>query len=144
MKSLRNTFFLLAALLLTCLHGCETEGPAGIDGPWVKGTLEGSIGVYDEHEIPMEDKSGFRVEVASTGLYAETDYDGYYRIDNLPTGTYNISCKKAGFATDWIIGYGFIGGGTTTLSISWFRMVPPSTTTIRRSILSQWKMITIS
>lgn len=124
----RHIAICFLALLALFSRGCEQEGPPGIGGPWVKGTLDGTIGVYDELGRTLDDRDGFIVKVQSTGLYSSTDSEGYFRIDSLPTGTYNIICRKNGFVDDLVIGYQFIGGGIQTLNS--IDMVPPSTTQV--------------
>jgi hypothetical protein len=126
-----NRYYNVAILMLglVWMQACEVEGPAGIDGPWVTGTLEGTIIVTDEFGVGIEDKSGFTVKVENTFLSAVTDQDGYWRIDSLHTGTYNITCSKQGFVTSRYIAYSYIGGGTANLN-SFFWMSLPSTTEI--------------
>ena len=130
MKTNRHTGFFILLLGLLWMHGCEVEGPAGIDGPWVTGTLQGTIDVTDEFGRDIEDKSGFTVKVENTSLSATTDQDGYWRIDSLQTGTYDISCSKQGFVTSRVVAYSFIGGGTATLGTNYPRIFPVSTTEI--------------
>ena len=145
MKTNRHTSFFILMLGLLWMQGCEVEGPAGIDGPWVTGTLQGTIDVTNEFGRDMEDKSGFTVKVENTSLSATTDQDGYWRIDSLHTGTYDISCSKQGFVTNRIVAYSFIGGGTTTLGSYYSRMFPASTTGIEDLTLQiqEQDMITI-
>ncbi len=128
MNSNRHIALCFLGLLAMFTRGCEKEGPPGMGGPWVKGTLEGTIGVYDEFGIPLDERSDFTVTVQSAGLHASTDSEGYFRIDSLPTGTYDIICKKEGFVDGIVVGYQFIGGGTQTYD--YISMVPPSTTDV--------------
>ena len=122
-----NSTWILGIFLLL-IQGCSKTGPDGLGGPWVKGTLEGSVSVTDEFGNPLEEKSGFTIKFESVDLTATTDESGYFRVDELPTGTYNISCSKQGFVTTRIIGYGFIGGGDVDMGLIW--MTPPSTTQV--------------
>jgi len=119
---------LILSMFLLLSQSCSKTGPDGLGGPWVKGALEGYVGATDEFGKPMEENSGFNIKFESVDLKATTDESGYFRVDDLPTGTYNIICSKQGFVTARIIGYGFIGGGDVNMGSIW--MMPPSTTQV--------------
>ena len=69
----------------------------------LKGTLLGYIN-------PRVANATIIVEGTVPQITVTSDAEGKFVIENLPTGTYNLIFKKAGYGTHKLIGYGFVGG----------------------------------
>ncbi len=80
-----------------------TSTPFPTAVPVDKGSISGYVSpdFLSPIDAPNALKSGFRVEVEGTELYAVTDNKGYFLVSNIPTtpGTYSIKISKAGYLT---------------------------------------------
>lgn len=89
---------ILAFLLL--LVSCSTEDKEIVPEVPTKGTIKGSVNLYDEKPVPVAN-SGMKVTVE--GLTPEistlTDEDGSYSLAEVPFGTYTLVFEKEGYGT---------------------------------------------
>ncbi len=98
------------------------------------GNLEGQVDfLYDGNNAKLSDRSGVRVSAEGTSFSGITDTAGYWKIKDLPEGTYSISFSKPGFDTYKNTSFQFVGGGTL-----WFGRIamgqPPAYTVTIDSI----------
>jgi hypothetical protein len=118
---MKRIFSLVAILVLfhVLLNSCSKEGPEGpagqqgTPGTPLTGSLIGFIYTYDEFGVNLDnEKTGVKVTVLdlTPEVSALTNNLGRYQIDNLKTGTYDISFSKTGFATYTSKSLVFVGG----------------------------------
>jgi hypothetical protein len=100
------------AIIASFMSSCEKEGPAGPAGPTLKGTVIGFVTLYDEFGSQVSDKSGVTVTVegVTPSISVTTNSVGKYQIDDLPTGTYDLTFGKLGYSTYRSLGFSFVGG----------------------------------
>jgi hypothetical protein len=98
-----------AIILTIVINSCKKTEQTSVP---LTGTLKGVVTLYDEYKTLTVDKSGITVSIDSTVPLktSVTDIDGNYQIDSLPSGRYNISFSKTGYADRKIIDYAFAGG----------------------------------
>ncbi|MBM2845449.1 MAG: hypothetical protein HW407_761 [Bacteroidetes bacterium] len=101
-----STLLLLALSNLTSCSG--PEGPAGLN---LKGNIVGKCYI-NLLSGTVTDHSGILVSAEGTGLTALTDKDGWYTLNDLPTGTYTVAFSKSGYGTWKNPGFQIVGGGT--------------------------------
>ncbi|MCX6268967.1 MAG: choice-of-anchor J domain-containing protein [Bacteroidetes bacterium] len=74
-----------------------------------RGTVEGYV-----REGPLC-TAGIKQAIVSNGTYSdEADGDGFYRILNVPVGTYSFTASLAGFTSQTVTGISVANGATTT------------------------------
>lgn len=108
--------FLSFLLLSFIISSCGSDEPND-PGDKLFGVLTGQIELVDEFGRVMTDHSGAVITVEGTDHSATTDAQGYWRLENLPAGTYVISMAKEGFITMKEFGVAFVGGGTDYLAL---------------------------
>jgi hypothetical protein len=86
----------------------------------------GEISMADHNQEAVADASGVTVTFEGSGLSTTTDSTGFWRIDSLPTRTYDITYSKQGYGTVRQYGYSFVGGGAT-LMYEWHFTIAPIT-----------------
>ncbi len=81
---------LLAALLLAAFAGCQNnQQPLGL------GSIAGLARLSEPD--PGTGEAGILVYLAGTPYQARSDQQGRYRIDGIPSGTYDLIAEKSGF-----------------------------------------------
>ena len=110
---------LCAGVLLSGCKGKDGDpgptGPAGPTGQNLTGSITGYANPVDEVGV-SQPKAGVQVSIDNTApaLTAITDADGRYTFASVPSGSYNLTFSRAGFATTRRIGVAHIGGSQPT------------------------------
>lgn len=86
--------------LILFMASCSTEDKEIIPEILTKGTIEGSVNLYDEKTGPL-DNSGMKVTVEglTPKISTLTDEEGRYRLEEVPFGTYTLVFEKEGYGT---------------------------------------------
>jgi hypothetical protein len=86
--------------LILFMASCSTEDKEIIPEIPTKGTIEGSVNLYDEKTGPL-DNSGMKVTVEglTPKISTLTDEEGRYRLEEVPFGTYTLVFEKEGYGT---------------------------------------------
>lgn len=103
------------------------------------GKVVGTVSYFDTMDaayfnnvtLPLQEAT---IQVEGTSYSTISDINGRWEIDNLPPGTYTISCTKKGYSTSKTVGFPFIGNGTDVLEFSTIARVPhltPSSLVVR-------------
>ena len=102
--------------------GCKGEtGPAG---PVLKGNLSGNIILMDSLDSRTNNNSGAIVSIEGTTFSATSNTQGAWAINDLPTGTYTINCRKQGYDSHIDLGFQFVGGGTARMDLIYLHPLP--------------------
>ena len=105
MRKIKSQIFLIVICMM--IISCKKEYSTQIQ----TGTLIGFVTLYDECGDVILNKSGVNVNVMGNSTFKDTtDNYGRFEINNLPSGTYNISYTKQGFSQTKTIGMQFVGG----------------------------------
>ena len=91
-----NYTLLLLLIVTVATCGCK-EDDNDPQTP-VSGAIKGQLKLSDEFGNDLSDFGGMKVST-QTGEYGVSNASGIYRIENLPTGDYDLSFEKAGFGT---------------------------------------------
>ena len=103
--------------LLSVILGCKGEtGPTGPSGPLLTGNIEGYAILYHEYDYAYPNSSGITVSLEGTTMSTMTDSTGWWKLQDITTGTYNIIFEKIGFFSKKIYSVQFVGGGTLYLN----------------------------
>lgn len=103
-----SKYFLLA-ILFAITFSCVKENEEPVSLP-VK--LTGEVFTTDEFGYTTTGREDVKVSVEGvSSVEVVTDENGKYFLENLKTGTYNISFGKEGFGTSVIQGLPLLGGG---------------------------------
>lgn len=126
-----KTPILLIVLATIFLSSCKDNTVATGDKI---GNLEGQVDyLYNIDNAKLSDRSGITVSAEGTAFSGVTDSAGYWKIKDLPEGTYSINFSKPGFDTYKNTSFQFVGGGTL-----WFGRIamgqPPAYTVTIDSI----------
>ncbi len=127
----RRIFLLLMAGLLTLF--CQCTKVVSFEGA---GVLSGRIVTHDEFGIENYDAAGVSVKLDSTELTAITDDQGYFIIENVPAGSYDLVAAKAGYGTRKLYSLD-IFSGTDTTYINKFDLYQPSSIEIKNFRIEQ-------
>lgn len=100
----------LFAATVGCSVGEDPCGPCSYPGA---GAVEGYVRLVDEHGVSASDYGEVEVVLHPSGAGAVTDSRGYWRIPEVPMGTYDVAFTKSGYAVNKLISLPHIGGGTT-------------------------------
>jgi hypothetical protein len=107
MRKIKNQIFLLAIsiMIVSCTKEITTQ-------TYIQtGSIVGYVTLYDENGNLISDKSGVNISISGWPSFdATTNGSGRFELDNVPTGTYNISFTKDGFSETKRVGYEFVGG----------------------------------
>lgn len=98
---------LFSLLFLSSCGGNDPNDP----GNRPSGVLSGDITLADEYSRVLGDFSGVEVSVEGTSYSTVTNADGYWKFDELPSGTYMIRYTRDGFAERRVQNFQFVGGG---------------------------------
>lgn len=109
--------------------GCSDSDTISTSGGLATGNLVGGIsGLVDSLGNMATDLSGVTVEAIGSGISAQTDSTGYWKLKNLPTRTYNLRFSKPGYVDYYVNGYSFLGGATSWFDQYFYLIMPPSFT----------------
>src|ERR1035441_7339748 len=99
--------FLLAALSIqSCREQPTAPGTATIKGQaWTAQWLGNNVTPF----------SGITVSLDGTNISSVTDDSGYYELDNVPSGTYNVTLSKPGYGSIRWYGREVQGGGNAPI-----------------------------
>ena len=113
LKTSRKGAGLLAGLLVLCGLAAPLAAQTDVTTSRITGTVDGS----DKAPLP-----GVTVEASNTetGLQVTsvTDEKGFYRLLNLPTGTYNVAASLQGFVTAKADNVRLLLGSTPTINFT--------------------------
>ena len=101
MKKYIFIFIFLAVIFSSCHREVSVER-----------TIWGKVILKAEEKDIGDDYSGVKVKILGTKLEAETDFNGYYEIKNVPSGNYDIQFSKQGYSTYTLRSVLIIGGAT--------------------------------
>ena len=88
--------------------------------PLPAGTLQGHV--YDPSGEEVIDHATVTVSTFST----ETDVNGFYQIQNIPVGTYDVTCSKTGYQPGTATGVAITQNQTTTRNFNLqYQLDPP-------------------
>ncbi len=105
MKRIITNLILLSLLL----SACDKSEIIELD---LEGTLKGDIYLYDEQGNQLVDRENISIIIDGSDplISTTTDIDGYYEINKIPTGTYNIIVSKEGYGDYQSQGFKIVGG----------------------------------
>lgn len=96
------------AILFAITFSCTKENEQPISIPV---TLAGEVFTTDEFGYTTTGRDGIKISLEGlSSVEGSTDEKGKYSLENLKTGTYNISFRKEGFGTQVIQGLPLLGG----------------------------------
>lgn len=112
MKHYLSRILLIAVPLLI---SCENDES---DAPILKGTVKGNIDkITDGYGYEIQDQSEVIVEISGDSYSADTttDINGNFRFENVPFGSYHLTCIKENFVEQTgHYTFGHIGGEVAT------------------------------
>jgi len=82
--------FIIIIFSVIIFTSCKTEKTE------LTGSISGNVKIFAEDGYYMPDATA-KVSVLNTDFSAETGTDGFYRINDIPLGTYNMSYSSNGF-----------------------------------------------
>lgn len=101
-------YILFASLFL----GCKNDEVVSVQSyTKLTGRLQGTMYLGKDDGWFSSNHQGILVEIEHTSFKTTTDSNGFWEIDNLPTGTYSISFSKEGYCFWKNTSFQFIGGG---------------------------------
>src|SRR5690242_15062578 len=112
---MKQVFFLCYSLVVVVfLNSCSSSSsPNSTSAP---GSLTGSVALGREiggsSPINYANSSGVTVSLDGTSISTKTDSTGYWKLDNVAAGNYDVTITKAGFGLTRIYGV-YIGGPGT-------------------------------
>jgi hypothetical protein len=100
MKNIKYLSFFLCLVMACAKEG--PPGPKGPDGPpytWPPGNITGYIALRDQFGFVMDRKDSVLLQTynADSIFRAYTDTSGYFNLQAIPPGNYDISISKPGF-----------------------------------------------
>ena len=110
---------LILALLIIFLNNCE-----GPEGPKLEGEIYGRILTYDLSYNKHSEHSGVNVIIDGIGESTITDSSGFWIIDGISTGIYNLNFEKDGFGTNKRLEFQFVGGGRANVGLIQLQEIP--------------------
>ena len=75
------------------------------------GTISGSFSYFPTYGYFTHFIKGASISIENTNIKAVTDTNGYFTLENVPSGTYTISFHKDSFGTIKVFNYCFLGRG---------------------------------
>jgi hypothetical protein len=110
---MRQRAFHVLVVFSFILIGCKGEqGPPGPAGPTLSGNIQGYVRLYNEHGIPVSNRSGVSVSLEGTAYNSTSDSTGKWVLINVPAGIYTAVLRKVGYFDARMEGFQFVGGGT--------------------------------
>ena len=110
--NLNYSIFLLLAVAVCSCSKEGPQGPAGDDGKYTEGLIEGYAHAYDQfgREV-LADKNNilFKVEDTNPVISGSTNDKGKVSLNHIPFGTYNLLFSKNEYATTKILGFNVLG-----------------------------------
>jgi hypothetical protein len=115
-------------IFLVSLMGCKGDpGPAG---PTPSGNIVGTLILYSDNALTLQDKSGAQVSIEGRSFSASTTADGTWTLVDVPAGVHTLVFSKTGFATQKYFNFQFVGAGTYYFpSIAYLAQIPLVTVT---------------
>jgi len=109
----RNTLLILSLILLGTF-ACSKDSSIEPD-PITKANIVGSVNLYDEGTLPM-DNAGMTVTIegSSPQISTTTDQDGKFRLMDVPYGDYSLRYEKEGYGTYRLFNLAHFGGNDFT------------------------------
>jgi hypothetical protein len=93
--------------------------------PGSPGNINGAVISRDTLSVTSSpDQSGVRVSLEGTNFSATTDSNGYWQMQNVPVGTYVLTCEKNGYGTKKIYNIQHTGNGTLYLNTITISQLP--------------------
>ncbi|MCU4164761.1 carboxypeptidase-like regulatory domain-containing protein [Carboxylicivirga caseinilyticus] len=104
-----KNLILLTILLIIAFCSCKKNEILPID---LKGTIQGTWYTRDEFGNTVDDriKVVIQLEGSDPLIKTETDIEGRYVLNNIPTGTYNLIISKDGYGEFQTQGLQIVGG----------------------------------
>lgn len=81
-----------------------------------RGTMLGSV-ILTSNDTTRYDLSGVTVKLDGTAFSTQTDALGKWKLENVPSRTYNITFEKGGFGYTKLYSFGFLGGVPITVPV---------------------------
>ncbi len=118
---MKSKIILIASLTIQLVSSCKkqvgpegAQGPQGSPGPVLTGNLKGFVNHYDVNGAKLlSNLAGDTLSIDGTSAISVTDANGAFTFNNLTTGSYNLSIKRAGFGATKVQNIQFSGGGDT-------------------------------
>ncbi len=110
--NLNYSIFLLLAVAVCSCSKQGPQGPAGDDGKYTEGSIEGYASAYNQFGLEvLTDKNNitFTVEGSNPVISGSTNEKGKVSLKNIPFGTYNLLVSKNEYATTKILGFNVLG-----------------------------------
>lgn len=110
--NLNYSIFLLLAVAVCSCSKEGPQGPAGDDGKYTQGSIEGYASAYNQFGLEvLTDKNNitFTVEGSNPVISGSTNDKGKVSLKNIPFGTYNLLVSKNEYATTKILGFNVLG-----------------------------------
>ena len=114
--------------LVISLASCKKDGPAGpagpngangSPGPVLTGNLKGFVGHFDLSGSKMiTNLAGDSVSIDGSSQVVVTDANGLYTFNDLKTGVYSLTVKRAGYGLNKLQDIQFTGGGDSYRNIN--------------------------
>jgi hypothetical protein len=119
-----------AFLTLFLCSSCEKDNSdKGIDGPWLKGNLGGTVRILNEFGFrdTIADLTQISITLEKTSYKTYPDTEGNFCFSDIPTGTYNILYNCENYPGTAFNSFQFIGGEDTVFADN--KVLSPTTTT---------------
>ena len=123
MKTVNYSVIILSIFLL--LISCKGEdgivgpkgdvGATGESGPKLIGKLAGNVKLIDKYGKTKNNHQEILVTIGNQSKTTITDSLGYWEIDEIETGTYDLTFSKENYGASTVNSFSFTGGGITYL-----------------------------
>lgn len=101
-------------VLLVALASCEDERSVDVINELPKGTLQGTV-FLTSNDTSTYALDGVTVMLEGTPFTTKTDALGRWKMDNVPSRSYNIVFEKEGFGYTKLFSFSFLGGVPITV-----------------------------
>ncbi|MFI5201824.1 MAG: carboxypeptidase-like regulatory domain-containing protein [Candidatus Kapaibacterium sp.] len=92
---------------IAVFNSCKTQPTA----PTETATIEGRVMLMQNYWQHLPPFGGVNVTIEGTNFSAVTDDSGYYTLQDVPTGTYNVLFSKSGYGEVRLFSMSVTGGG---------------------------------
>lgn len=96
------------------LSACGGENVVDVINELPRGTIQGTVALTS-NDTSRYALDGVKVSLDGTSLTAISDVSGKWKIDNVPSRTYNITFEKENFGYTKLFSFGFLGGVPITV-----------------------------
>ncbi len=110
--NLNYSIFLLLAVAVCSCSKEGPQGPAGDDGKYTQGSIEGYASAYNQFGLEvLTDKNNitFTVEGSNPVISGSTNDKGKVLLKNIPFGTYYLLASKEGYEKTLILSFNVLG-----------------------------------